>query len=156
MKFAESLEYPMPLDVLEEMSLDPAFVRSRFACFCDSLDVVVEGRSVRATGAVSDRLIPQAARAVVRGEVSVEFTEEWSGEGAARRATSLLVAKGAPVEVSLASTFSGAETTSRKVAGDLSVKIPFFGGKLEKEAVERVSLVLAEETRLAAAWLKDR
>lgn len=152
MKFTESVSYPMDLDALEAMSLDPRFVRSRFARFIDDLEVSVEGRTVRASGPIESSLIPQAAKAVVRGEVRVELVETWSGEGAARTARTTLEAKGAPVRLRIESTFSGGSETTRKAAGDLAVSIPFFGSRIEKEAVERAGLVLREETRLAADY----
>ena len=40
MKFSETLSYPMSLDGLEAMSLDPEFLRSRFQRFTTGLEVV--------------------------------------------------------------------------------------------------------------------
>lgn len=156
MKFTETLVYPMPLDELEAMSLDPAFLRSRFARFTSGLDVAVEGRTIRASGPLDMRLVPPAARAFVSESTRVEFTETWSGEGGARTCSSTLKATGAPVSAALSSTFADGGSTTRTVNGELKISVPFFGGKLEKEGVARAGLILKEEQRLAAAYLDSR
>lgn len=156
MKFSDTLDYPMPADAVEEMSLDPAFIRSRFARFASGLDVNVDGRKVTARAQIDTGLLPQAAKAVVRGDLVAVFTEEWSGEGAARRARTTLRTEGAPVELAIDSTVSGESTATRRASGELRVAVPFFGSRIEKEAVERASLVLKAEEGLARQWLAAR
>lgn len=153
MKFTETLAYPMPLDELEAMSLDPAFVRSRFARFTSGLEVEVEGRTVRASGPLDMRLVPPAARTFVSETTRVEFTETWKGQGGSRTCSSALKTNGAPVSVAIESTFAEGESTIRRAQGELKISVPFFGSRLEKEGVARAGLILQEEQRLAAEYL---
>lgn len=156
MKFTETLAYPMPLDELEAMSLDPAFVRSRFARFTSGLEVEVEGRTVRASGPLNTDLVPGPAKAFVSETTRVEFTETWNGQGGSRTCSSALKANGAPVSVTIESTFTEGESTTRRAQGELKISVPFFGSRLEKEGVARAGLILKEEQRLAADYLAER
>lgn len=156
MKFSETLSYPMSLDDLEAMSLDPEFLRSRFQRFTTGLEVAVEGRSIRASGLLNTDLLPGATKAFIAQDARLEFTETWSGEGEARTASSRLTATGAPLKVSISSTFSGGALATRVATGDLVISVPFFGSKLEQEGIARAGRILKEEQHLAAEYLEKR
>lgn len=157
MRFTQSASYPMTSAQVEEMSLDPQYIRSRFSRLCDSLDVEVEGRRVRAVGVVSDRFIPAAARSIIRGAVTVTFTEEWSGDEGRLTATTTVEAQGAPVALKCSSTMKDEGGAAvRAVSGDLSVSIPFFGARIEREALEHSSKVTLKEVSLAKKWYDAR
>ncbi|WP_076463280.1 DUF2505 domain-containing protein [Actinomyces mediterranea] len=157
MRFTQSASYPMTSAQVEEMSLDPQYIRSRFSQLCDSLDVKVEGRRVRAMGAVSDRFIPAAARSIIRGAVTVTFTEEWSGDEGRLTATTTVKTQGAPVALECSSTMMDEDGAAvRAVSGDLSVSIPFFGARIEREALEHASKVILKEVSLAKKWCDAR
>lgn len=157
MKFSESLRYPMPPEDVERMSLDPEFVRSRFAAAGLDPEILVEGRSVHASAKLDPAALPPAARAFVPADARIRFREEWSDEGGARRARSVLEVTGAPVRLEALSVIEAQDAlSSRSLEGELSVRIPFFGGRVEKEALSRVSLVLDAEGDLARAWLAAR
>lgn len=156
MKFNETLSYPMSLDTLEAMSLDPEFLRSRFQGFTTGLEVTVEGRSIRSSGPLNTDRLPGAAKAFIAQDARLEFTETWSGEGEARTASSRVTIMGAPLKVSISSTFSGSASVTRVAAGDLTISVPFFGAKLEKEGISRTGRILKEEQRLAAEYLEKR
>lgn len=157
MRFTQSASYPMTSAQVEEMSLDPQYIRSRFSQLCDSLDVKVEGRRVRAMGAVSDRFIPAAARSIIRGAVTVTFTEEWSGDEGRLTVTTTVKTQGAPVALECSSTMTDEDGAAvRAVSGDLSVSIPFFGARIEREALEHASKVILKEVSLAKKWCDAR
>ncbi len=157
MKFSDSLQYPMPPEDVERMSLDPVFLRSRFAALGLDPEIHVEGRTIHARAHLDPALLPPAARAFVSADVRLCFREEWGDEGGALQARSTLEVLGAPVQVTMFSLFIAQDAyTSRSLEGDLSVKVPFFGGRIEKEAVSHLSDLLKAETQLAQMWLTTR
>ncbi|WP_022868810.1 DUF2505 domain-containing protein [Schaalia vaccimaxillae] len=155
MKFRQSVTYPTDVDGVIAMSLDAEFLQSRFAKACAGpLDIEVTGTCVQVRGEVDPKLIPAAGRALVADRVTFTFKECWTRtEGGAQASTSL-VCKGAPVEVKLESTLADVdEGCVRDARGDFVVKVPFFGSKIEKEAISRAEAVVEAEAGLAARWL---
>ena len=63
---------------------------------------------------------------------------------------------GAPVSVEATSTLTPTDAGSaREVSGNLSVRVPLLGGRIEKEAVARLGRVVEREQALAAQWLEE-
>ena len=62
---------------------------------------------------------------------------------------------GAPVSVEATSTLTPSEAVStREVSGNLSVRVPLLGGRIEKEAVARMGRLTENEEASAAQWLE--
>ena len=63
---------------------------------------------------------------------------------------------GAPVSVEATSTLAPADAGSvRVVTGNVSVRVPLLGGRIEKEAVAHLGRVVERERELAATWLAE-
>ena len=158
MQFTQSISYPGTVDEVVAMYLTPDYLERRFGQFVveGSQAVSVEGERVSYAGTVRPELIPAAAARFVKSDLRVTFTEEWTlNEAGATSRTSVAV-DGAPVSVDATSTLTSAEGGSvRDVTGNVSVRVPLLGGRIEKEAVAHLGRVVEREQELAAAWLEE-
>ena len=158
MQFTQSVSYPGTVDEVVAMYLTPAYLERRFGQFVveGSQAVSVEGERVSFAGTVHPELIPAAAARFVKSDLRITFTEEWArGEAGATSRTSVTV-DGAPVSVEATSTLAPAEAGSvRDVTGNVSVRVPLLGGRIEKEAVAHLGRVVERERELAATWLEE-
>ena len=158
MQFTQSMSYPGTVDEGVAMYLTPDYLERRFGQFVvdGSSTVSVEGKRVSFAGTVRPELIPAAAVRFVKSDLRVTFTEEWTlNEAGATSRTSMTV-DGAPVSVEATSTLTSAEAGSvRDVTGNLSVRVPLLGGRIEKEAVARVGRLTDSEQASATQWLEE-
>ena len=158
MQFTQSVSYPGTVDEVVAMYLTPAYLERRFGQFVveGSQTVSVEGERVSFAGTVRPELIPAAAARFVKSDLRITFTEEWArGEAGATSRTSVTV-DGAPVSVEATSTLAPADAGSvRVVTGNVSVRVPLLGGRIEKEAVSHLGRVVEREQALAAQWLGE-
>ena len=158
MQFTQSISYPGTVDEVVAMYLTPDYLERRFGQFVvdGSSTVSVEGEHVSFAGTVRPELIPAAAARFVKSDLRVTFTEEWTlNEAGATSRTSVTV-DGAPMSVEATSTLTGTETgCTREVTGNVSVRVPLLGGRIEKEAVARVGRLTDNEQASAAQWLEE-
>ena len=158
MQFTQSISYPGTVDEVVAMYLTPAYLERRFGQFVvdGSSTVSVEGERVSFAGTVRPELIPAAASRFVKSDLRVPFTEEWPlNEAGATSRTSVTV-DGAPVSVEATSTLNPSDAGSaREVSGNLSVRVPLLGGRIEKEAVAHLGRVVEREQALATQWLEE-
>lgn len=158
MQFTQSISYPGTVDEVVAMYLTPAYLERRFGQFVvdGSSTVSVEGERVSFAGTVRPELIPAAASRFVKSDLRIAFTEEWTlNEAGATSRTSVTV-DGAPVSVEATSTLSPSDAGSaREVSGNLSVRVPLLGGRIEKEAVAHLGRVVEREQALATQWLEE-
>ena len=158
MQFTQSVSYPGTVDEVVAMYLTPAYLERRFDQFVveGSQAVSVEGERVSFAGTVRPELIPAAAARFVKSDLRISFTEEWArGEAGATSRTSVTV-DDAPVSVEATSTLAPADAGSvRVVTGNVSVRVPLLGGRIEKEAVSHLGRVVEREQALAAQWLGE-
>ena len=158
MQFTQSISYPCTVDEVVAMYLTPAYLERRFGQFVveGSSTVSVEGERVSFAGTVRPELIPAAAARFVKSDLRITFTEEWArGEAGATSRTSVTVV-GAPVSVEATSTLAPADAGSvRVVTGNVSVRVPLLGGRIEKEAVAHLGRVVEREQALATQWLEE-
>ena len=145
MQFTQSMSYPGTVDEVVAMYLTPAYLERRFGQFVveGSSTVSAEGQRVSFAGTVRPELIPAAAARFVKSDLRITFTEEWTTNEA-----------GASVEAT--STLTGTETgCTREVTGNVSVRVPLLGGRIEKEAVAHLGRVVEREQALATQWLEE-
>ena len=150
MQFTQSMSYPGTVDEVVAMYLTPAYLERRFGQFVveGSATVSVEGERVSFAGIVRPELIPSAAARFVKSDLRIAFTEATSR-------TSVTV-DGAPVSVEATSTLASADAgCTREVTGNVSVRVPLLGGRIEKEAVSHLGRVVEREQALAARWLEE-
>ena len=100
-------------------------------------------------------VLPSMVASMMQGNPTIERTESWRAEGDGHVADFGVVIKGAPA--SLKGTMTRAAEgpgSALTIAGQASVPIPLFGGKIESVIVEQVGALLDEEesyTRSALA-----
>ena len=155
MQFTQSISYPGTVDEVVAMYLTPAYLELRFGQFVveGSQVVSVEGERVSFAGTVRPELIPAAAARFVKSDLRIAFTEEWTTNEAGASSRTSVTVDGAPVSVEATSTLTGTETgCTREVTGNVSVRVPLLGGRIEKEAVARVGHAFDREHQLAAEW----
>ena len=158
MQFTQSISYPGTVDEVVAMYLTPAYLERRFGQFVveGSSTVSVEGERASFAGTVRPELIPAAASRFVKSDLRVTFTEEWATNEAGATSRTSVTVDGAPVSVEATSTLSPSDAGSaREVSGNLSVRVPLLGGRIEKEAVAHLGRVVEREQALATQWLEE-
>lgn len=158
MQFTQSVSYPGTVDEVVAMYLTPAYLERRFGQFVvdGSSTVSVEGERVSFAGTVRPELIPAAASRFVKSDLRVTFTEEWATNEAGATSRTSVTVDGAPVSVEATSTLSPSDAGSaREVSGNVSVRVPLLGGRIEKEAVTHLGRVVEREQALATNWLEE-
>jgi hypothetical protein len=125
--------------------LDPELVT--FETDADSLTVVTRQ-------AIPAEVLPSMVASMMQGNPSIERTENWRADGESYAADFTVVIKGAPASLKgtmmLAAESAGSVLT---IAGQASVPIPLFGGKIESVIVEQVGTLLDEEERYTRTTL---
>ncbi|MFC5285908.1 DUF2505 domain-containing protein [Actinokineospora guangxiensis] len=101
--------------------------------------------------------LPPIAKSVLRGDLVVERTETWTPEGSGFTGTTTARVGGVPGEITgtygLRDTASGC---SWRTEGEVRVKVPLIGGKIEGVIAEQVTRLLAAEAAFTADWLAAR
>ena len=158
MQFTQSVSYPGTVDEVVAMYLTPAYLERRFGQFVveGSQAVSAEGERVSFAGTVRPELIPAAAARFVKSDLRISFTEEWARDEAGATSRTSVTVDDAPVSVEATSTLAPADAGSvRVVTGNVSVRVPLLGGRIEKEAVAHLGRVVERERELAATWLEE-
>ena len=158
MEFSQSVTYPGTVDEVVAMFLSSGYQERRFGSFVveGSSSTVVEGERITFSGTVRPELIPAAAARFVKSDLRISFTEEWATNEAGATSRTSVTVDGAPVSVEATSTLAPAEAGSvRDVTGNVSVRVPLLGGRIEKEAVAHLGRVVEREQALAAQWLEE-
>ena len=158
MEFTQSVSYPSTVEEVVAMYLTPDYQQRRFGSFLveGSESVAVEGERITFSGTARPELLPAAAARFVKGALRVSFAEEWRRDEAVARSRTTVTVDGAPVSVEAPSTLASADTgCTRDVTGNVSVRVPLLGGRIEKEAVTHLGRVVERERELATQWLEE-
>ena len=166
MKLSETLTIPASTAAAAAMYADPSYAEVRRATLgASSASSTVEGETsgpfvVRTELAMTTERVPDVARRFVGGTVTVREEQSWSAPAAdgSRTGTMNLVVAGTPATFTADLSLSpqGEDASRVQIDGDLTVKVPLLGGKLEKTAVPYVSKVLRAEARAARRSCPDR
>jgi hypothetical protein len=158
MKFEHQITYDSAPDKVRAMLADPAF-RERV---CEALrafrhDVRVEPDGARMSVVIDQTQpsqgIPSFAKKVVGDDIRIVQREDWADES---QASLTLEIPGKPgrfdggISLAPASDGNGSVET---VAGDVKVKLPMVGGRLEGLIGDLLHKALATEQRIGRAWL---
>ena len=156
MKFSHQMTYDAPPTEVRAMLADPAFREKVCAAMqATRHDVTVEESGSGMTVLVDQTQpadgIPAFAKKFVGDEIQIVQREEWRG---ATSSTLLVEIPGKPGalngSIDLAADGAG---TVETVVGDIKVKIPLIGGKLEGLIGELLTSALRAEERVGRAWL---
>ena len=156
MKFSHQMRYDAAPDDVAVMLADPAF-RTKV---CEAMRAVRKDVSINGAGqgmkVVVDQTqpadgIPSFAKKFVGDEIRIVQREQWKD---ATSASLVVEIPGKPGDlnggIDLATDGAG---TVETVSGDLKVKIPMVGGKLEEMIAGLLSSALRAEERVGRAWL---
>ncbi len=123
------------------------------------LEYVPAGDGVRyklRQGISSDKL-PSAVRTLHRGDLVVEREQTWKASGDGYAGTATAAVQGVPGEITAKTSLTGeGEQTTLVNSGEVKVRIPFVGGKLENVIAEQVTKLLEREAEFVAKWLAER
>jgi hypothetical protein len=155
-KFSYDLTYDAAPDAVLEMLSDPAF-RDRV---CEAVHGTDRAISIQGSGAgmvatidqtQPARGIPAFATRFVGDQIQIVQRERW---GTATSASMELEIPGKPGSFAgtIALVDSGAGTT-QTVSGEVKVKVPLIGGKLEGLVGDLLRSALKAENRVGRAWL---
>lgn len=159
MRYEHVLRYDAPPADVHAMLADPAFREAVCAAQqVNSSTVSVEGTGDAMTVVVEQRRpsegIPSFAKKIVGDEIHVVQRETWTDSSGGEFEVTI---PGKPGQlagrVTLAPDGAG---TVETVAGDLTVKIPLVGGKLESLIAEMLDVALQTEQRVGRDWLTGR
>ncbi|MEV7549052.1 DUF2505 domain-containing protein [Amycolatopsis sp. NPDC089917] len=107
-------------------------------------------------GISSDKL-PSAVRTLHRGDLIVEREQTWKTSGTGYAGTATASVSGVPGEITAKTSLTGeGERTTLVNSGEVKVRIPFVGGKLESVIAEQVTRLLEREAEFVAKWLAER
>ncbi|WP_028477142.1 DUF2505 domain-containing protein [Nocardia sp. CNY236] len=103
--------------------------------------------------AIPAEQLPAAITAVRPGDLVISRVEQWDANTGAFQAR----VEGAPAEVRGTLTLAGDATSATVTAdGTIEVKVPLFGGKIEKAIAEHLTELLKREAEFTADWLAAR
>jgi hypothetical protein len=100
--------------------------------------------------------LPQAVRALHKGDLIVRRNEEWRPSGDGYVGTIDVNVSGVPGEITARTTLTPeGERVRYRTDGEVTVRIPLFGGKIESVVAEQVTTLLRREAEFTALWLAE-
>jgi len=157
MTFSHDLTYDASPEQVLDMLADPAFREK----VCESVhvvrkDVTVQGHGagMRVTVDQTQRAdgVPSFARAVVGDEIRILRRETWDGSG---RAALSVTIPGKPGTLDGTVSLAGdAGSTVQSVVGEIRVKVPLVGGRLEGLVADLMHAALRVEEHVGQGWLR--
>jgi hypothetical protein len=166
MKLNAEINHPdATVDAVMEMMLDPAF-RQEVCEATHALDHSVEVEEYEDGGAlvVVDRLmpsdVPDFIKKMIGETISIRQTEEWAepGDDSRRTADVKITIKGQPARMDGTMVLGpGAQGAGARlvIEGDVAVRVPFIGKKIEAELAKGILAVVDEEQEVGDIWLAD-
>ncbi|UPK76183.1 DUF2505 domain-containing protein [Nocardioidaceae bacterium SCSIO 66511] len=159
MQLNETLDYAAAPDAVFAMLCDPKW-REQVCelAHAKSYDVHVDKSGDTATITVQRTMpaeVPDAVKALLGKTIEVEQIERWAAPDAdgTRRAQVSVRIKGQPASMEGTSVLGGGDSSTLVVTGDVRVKVPFVGRKLEPEVAKAISAALRIEEKAAADYL---
>ncbi len=105
---------------------------------------------------ISADQLPSAVRTLHKGDLIVHRTQIWRPEGAGYVGASTVEVGGVPGQIVARTTLTGSGDRSvLAIVGEVTVRIPLFGAKLESVIAEQVSKLLEREAEFTAKWLAE-
>ncbi len=159
MQLNETLSYAAGPDAVFDMLCDRAW-REQVCelAHAKSFDVTVDRigeTAVIVVERVMPAEVPDAIRKFLGDTITVKQTERWGAADpdGTRRATVEVHIAGQPASMEGTSVLRGSDTSTMTVQGDVRVKVPLFGRKIEPEVAKAIVAALRIEERAARTHL---
>lgn len=153
---------PYPADEMAAVMLDETFLRARLARLGGPGAALLEhhldgesGGRYRLRQGVDRAMLPAFVASLAAGNLVIERSESLRREPSGRYTGDVDVSiTAAPVTATGSLLLTGTDGRSTlRVQADVTVPVPFLGGKIEKSIAEAVRMLLAAETRFTLDWL---
>jgi hypothetical protein len=153
---------PHPADAVAAAMVDEEFLRARLAQLGGPGAALLDhhlddggGGRYRLRQGVDRAMLPSFVSSLVSGDLVIERSETLRREAAGRYGGAVDVRiPGAPVTANGSMQVADAGGGSRlQIRADVSVPVPFLGGRIERSIGEAVEMLLAAETRFTSEWL---
>lgn len=107
-------------------------------------------------GVPADKL-PSVVRTLHSGDLFVDRQEEWTHAGGDPTGTVHATVSGVPGDITVRRTITaeGGRTVVRST-GEVKIRIPLVGGKLEGFVAGEITRLLAREAELTGQWLREQ
>lgn len=154
--------YSWLADKVYAATVDPAQLRARLAELGGRQAALLEheqtdrGARFRLLHGLASADLPAIARTVLPDDVMIERTEVWRLDGPGRYSGDVQVGIGGmPAEIGgrMTLTDAGPGGSELRVDGQVSVRLPLVGGKIEEIVATQVTELLAAETGFTERWL---
>ncbi|MFJ7210625.1 DUF2505 domain-containing protein [Amycolatopsis sp. NPDC098790] len=102
--------------------------------------------------------LPQAVRALHKGDLMVTRTQTWrvSNDGTGHQGNATVEVGGVPGDITARTALlAGGDKTVFRTSGEVTMRVPLFGKKLEAVIAEQVTKLLEREAEFAAKWLTE-
>ncbi|MDN5853469.1 MAG: DUF2505 domain-containing protein [Actinomycetia bacterium] len=159
MRLNEILTYAAKPDAVFDMLCDRAW-REQVCemAHAKSYDVTVDRAGDTAVVVVERVMpaeVPDAIRKFLGETITVKQTERWGAPDpdGTRRATVEVHIAGQPASMHGTSVLRGGDPSTMTVEGDVRVKVPLFGRKIEPEVAKAIIAALRIEERAARTYL---
>ncbi|WP_406640332.1 DUF2505 domain-containing protein [Amycolatopsis sp. WGS_07] len=122
------------------------------------LSYTAEGDSVRyeLQHGIKAAKLPQAVRALHKGDIIVNRTQTWKRSGDEYTGRSDVGVGGVPGEIGASTYLTGKDgKVLLRTSGEVVVRIPLFGGRIEEFVSEQVVNLLRSEDEFTAQWLAE-
>ncbi|QWF79924.1 DUF2505 domain-containing protein [Amycolatopsis sp. CA-230715] len=114
------------------------------------------GARYRLVQGIGAEQLPQAVRTLHKGDLIVHRTQTWTTAGDGYTGTATAEVDGVPGEIKARTELreEGGLAVLR-TSGEVKVRIPLVGGRLESVIAEQVTKLLQREAEFTAKWLAD-
>ncbi|HWD01131.1 MAG TPA: DUF2505 domain-containing protein [Amycolatopsis sp.] len=105
---------------------------------------------------IAAQRLPQAVRALHKGDIVVRRKQVWERSGEGYTGQVDVNVGGVPGEIG-ARTFltPRGEAVEFRTSGEVTVRIPLFGGKIEEFVAQQVTNLLGREAEFTTSWLAE-
>jgi hypothetical protein len=115
-----------------------------------------EGVEYELRQGISADKLPGAVRTLHKGDLVVHRTQIWRPDGDGYLGAATVEVGGVPGQIAARTALDGSGDKSvLNIVGEVTVRIPLFGAKLESVIAEQVSKLLEHESEFIAKWLAE-
>jgi hypothetical protein len=115
-----------------------------------------DGVKFRLIQGIAAEQLPQAVRTLHKGDLVVHRDQVWTRAGDGYTGTAHATVNGVPAEITARTSLDRqGDQTVLGTLGEVKVRIPLFGAKLESVIAEQVTKLLVREAEFTAKWLAE-